>query len=66
MANLGQNWFSNWAFYVTLIDADIGRLLVSFGQHAGEIWTKSLGSIWPKKKMVNHSWESIDAILEET
>ena len=62
-------------FYVTITDTDIGSvkslyiIWKVFGPHDGEIWTKSYRTKWTKfwafwQKMVNHFWESVDAILE--
>ena len=65
--------FSDRAFYVIITDAGTGSVSYIiwnvFGPHAGEIWIKSYGTKYSKfwafwQKMVNHFWESVDAILE--
>ena len=72
-----KNWFSNRAFYVTIDDADIGNLkslhtlfdkyldhmLVKFEQNR-MVWTvQKFVLFW--QKIVNHFWQSFDAILED-
>ena len=62
-------------FYITIADADIGSLkslhtLFDNGPHAGVIWPQSYGPNYTKvsafwQKMVNHLWQSVDAILED-
>ena len=71
---ISQNWFSNQAFYVTIIDANIGRLkslhtlfdLEAFRLHAGEFNQNHMTfqntqnfELFGKKM-----WESVDAVLE--
>ena len=71
-----KNWFSDRVFHVTIADADIGSikflhtLFDKYLDHAGEIWTNTYGPNYAKcwafwRKMVNHFWQSVDAILED-
>ena len=61
-----EHWFSDRILYITVADVNIGSLV----PHADEIWTKSYGpnntnfwAFW--QKMVNHFWQSVNAILED-
>ena len=77
MVNLLQNWFFDWAFYVTIADADVESLkslhalfekyldhmLVKFEQKLyGPNHTKFC-AFW--QKMVNDFWQSVDATLKD-
>ena len=77
MTNLLQKLISDQTFYVTITVADIGSvksLHTLFDKHLDDMLLKFEQNrmAWDiqnfellGKKMVNHIWESVDAILEE-
>ena len=76
--SLNRNWFSDRAFYVTIADADIESLkslhtlfdkylehmLVKFKQNRMVRTVQNFELFL--QKMVNHFWQSVDAIFWKT
>ena len=72
-----KNWFSAQVFYVTIADADIGsrkslhtlfdkyldRILVKFEQNRMVRTIQNFELF--RKEIVNHIWQSVDAILKD-
>ena len=69
----GKNWFFDRAFYVTIVDADIGSLKslhTLFDKYLDRVlvkfeWSELYKNFSFFTKLVNHFWQSVDAILED-
>ena len=69
-------WFFDRVFYVTIADTDIGslnslhtlfdkNLYYMLGKFEQNLMTQTIQNFELLTKMVNHFWQSVDAILED-